>query len=156
MCRQGHKQSSARGRKEAETDTEMGMGTRGAMHIGSISFINNIMGSVTTKTANRQAPSGPVSPDSGISQRNLAHRHECAHTLLHTHGRANIHCTRFDTHERTHGRSSQVNASEIVLGRQIAAVSECVFAFVCVYTTAVKQFIQEQKFMGTVTVYLVA
>lgn len=43
------------------------------MHIGSINFINNIISPVTTKTANRQAPSGPVSPDSGISQRNLMH-----------------------------------------------------------------------------------
>lgn len=111
----------------------MGMGTLGALHIGSINFINNIISSVTTKTANRQAPSGPVSLDSGISQRNLAHKHERVHTLLHMHGRANIHCTRFDTHERTHRRLSQVNATEIGLERHIVVVSECVFVFVRVH-----------------------
>lgn len=62
----------------------MGLGTLGAMHIGSINFINNIISSVTKKTANRQAPSGPVSPDRRISQRNLTHAHTNAYTHRYT------------------------------------------------------------------------
>lgn len=59
------------------------------MHIGSINFINSIISPVTTKTANRQAPSGPVSPDSGISQRNLAHAR--THKLSHIHTHAAVY-----------------------------------------------------------------
>lgn len=52
-------------------------------------------------------------------------------------------------HEHAHRHSGQVDASEIGLLRQI--ISVCVFD---AYTAAVKQFIQGQRFMGSVNHYI--
>lgn len=65
---------------------------------------NNIISLVTAETASHRAPSGPASAES-------------AHTHRYTH---------IDTHECTHGWSSQVNVTEIGLGRQLwPCVSMC-------------------------------
>lgn len=117
-------------------DSEMGLGTLGAMHIGSINFINNIISAVTTKTTNCQAPSGPVSLDRRISQRNLAHKHKRTHTALHARlhkqRRAHIQRAHFDTHGGTQRRLSQVDANRDWSG-EMACVTVCVCecVFVC-------------------------
>lgn len=81
-------------------------GWRAACQINKLH--NNIISSVNAKTANRQAPSGPVSADGALGQQ------KCVHTVTHAWA-----CTRVDTHERTHGWSSQVNVTEIGLERQL-------------------------------------
>lgn len=81
-------------------------GWRAACQINKLH--NNIISSVTAKTASRQAPSGPVSADSAVGQQ------KCIHTVTHAWA-----CTRVDPHERTHGWSSQVNVTEMGLQRQL-------------------------------------
>lgn len=89
----------------------MGLGTLGVMHNGSINFINDIISLVTTKIANRQAPSGLVSPDCRISQQNLAHKHKHRHT--HTRSCTNIKYALSLTRTSAQRGSGQVDATEM-------------------------------------------